>query len=628
VQGGVERFIESLILSNNSASNTYSVVCTGNKDETYIYNGVKVISFSKSFEIASTPISWNFFFGLKRIVREYDLIHYHYPYPFADITHIFNRIKKPYVITFHSDIVSQKRLRVFYAPFEKIFLTNALKIYATSLNYLNSSNTLKEFRHKTSSIPIGISKPVFKRKESNPRLPEKFFCFIGVLRYYKGVEILLKASIINRLPLVIIGDGPYRDLILRYIKSYNLRNIHYLGALNNDAKFNVLEQSYALVFPSTHRSEAFGITLLEAFSLRKSVISFDLGTGTSFVNRHLRTGLLLEEISEVGLASAMNLLWNDERLAKRLGKNANKDFTTKFNPNLFGKRYLNEYRNILIPDQKLITVSLVLYENSLESLTRLLSTLSLLKNSSIYLIDNSPLPIDTYKLLRRYPNVNYFFMNKNLGYGKGHNFALRLIEKKSKYHLIINPDITLKVEDIDRLIVRMDSIPSASVCMPQIKYRNGKNQYLAKLLPNFYLLILRRFFSNLNVNFFQSILFKYELKNFSLPKVSNVPSLSGCFLLARTKDLVAVNGFDPRFFMYMEDVDLVRRLKFNGKKQTLYFSDIFVIHGYSKKSYKSLKFLFYHSISAIKYFFKWGWFFDKERNRINNAFILSCKKFI
>jgi rhamnosyl/mannosyltransferase len=626
VQGGIERFIDSLILSDNSGSNTYLVICVGNKNETYIYNGVKVLSFSNFFTFASTPISWDFFFSLKRIVNKYDLIHYHYPYPFADITHIFNRIKKPYVITYHSDIISQKRLRVLYNPFEKIFLTNALKIYPTSLNYLNTSNTLKKFRHKTSVIPIGISKPVFKREEFNSKLPKKFFCFIGVLRYYKGVEVLLKASIINRLPLVIIGDGPYKNLVLHFIKLYNLRNIHYLGALNNDSKFNVLEQSYALVFPSTHRSEAFGISLLEAFSLGKPVINFELGTGTSFVNRNLRTGLLLREISEVGLASAMNLLWNDERLTKRLGKNAFKAFTTKFNAKLFGERYLNEYRNILIPDQKLITVSMVLYNNNIQNLIHILPVLSSLKNASIYLIDNSPLPLINSKFLLRFPNVYYYFMNKNLGYGKGHNFSLRLIEKKSKYHLIINPDIRLEVEDINRMIVRMDSIPSASVCMPQIKYRNGNNQYLAKLLPNFWILILRRFFSYLN--FFKSVLMKYELKDLSFPKVSNVPSLSGCFLLTRTKDFVAINGFDPRFFMYMEDVDLVRRLKFNGKKQTLYFSDIFVFHGYSKKSYKSLKFLCYHSISAIKYFCKWGWFFDKKRDQINNAFILSRKKIL
>jgi len=95
-----------------------------------------------------------------------------------------------------------------------------------------------------------------------------------------------------------------------------------------------------------------------------------------------------------------------------------------------------------------------------------------------------------------------------------------------------------------------------------------------------------------------------------------VPSLSGCFMLLRTEVLKVVGGFDERFFMYCEDFDLCRRI--GQVSKTIYYPDVSVIHNYEKGSYKNSKLLRYHIQSSVKYFNKWGWFFDKERRRINN----------
>ena len=110
--------------------------------------------------------------------------------------------------------------------------------------------------------------------------------------------------------------------------------------------------------------------------------------------------------------------------------------------------------------------------------------------------------------------------------------------------------------------------------------------------------------------------FHYELQflDFNLPQV--VPCVSGFFIISPTKVLEDVNGFDPQFFMYLEDVDLSRRI--GEKYSVMYTPTATVIHNFEKGSYKSFRLLKYHIISAIKYFNKWGWVFDKKRRLVNN----------
>lgn len=93
------------------------------------------------------------------------------------------------------------------------------------------------------------------------------------------------------------------------------------------------------------------------------------------------------------------------------------------------------------------------------------------------------------------------------------------------------------------------------------------------------------------------------------------PTISGCFLMCRTEKLIGIGGFDGRFFMYMEDVDLCRRLWSVGMIACL--PTVAVFHGYAAGSYKNLKLLRYHVQSAICYFRKWGIFPDRELNSIN-----------
>ncbi len=98
-------------------------------------------------------------------------------------------------------------------------------------------------------------------------------------------------------------------------------------------------------------------------------------------------------------------------------------------------------------------------------------------------------------------------------------------------------------------------------------------------------------------------------------KIMQVPSLSGCFMMLRTDILKKTGGFDERFFMYCEDLDLCRRI--GSLSKTVFYPGVTVIHNYEKGSYKNVNLLKYHIISAVKYFQKWGWLFDHQRKKIN-----------
>jgi GT2 family glycosyltransferase len=171
----------------------------------------------------------------------------------------------------------------------------------------------------------------------------------------------------------------------------------------------------------------------------------------------------------------------------------------------------------------------------------------------------------------------------------------------------------------------MEGNKDVGLVMPKVLYPDGRIQYLCKLLPTPFDLFGRRF---LNFYPFKKYIEKrneiYELRFTGYDKIMEVPYLSGCFMFIRTKVLEKVGLFDERFFMYLEDTDLSRRIHKMAK--TIYYPHVHIYHEYGKGSYKNKKLLKYHIESAIKYFNKWGWFFDKERREINKK-VLSKLQF-
>lgn len=257
-----------------------------------------------------------------------------------------------------------------------------------------------------------------------------------------------------------------------------------------------------------------------------------------------------------------------------------------------------------------ITAAIVLYENDEVELAQAInSCLASSLISKLYLIDNS----ETAKLahLKKDERIVYIHNSKNIGFGAAHNIAIH--QTNSTYHLILNPDISFSSDVIEQLASFMEERLDIGTVMPKVLYNQGEIQRLCKLLPSPMNLFGRRFAGESKWG--KTLDTSYELYDFTYDYVLDVPNLSGCFMFVRTILLKEIGGFDPRYFMYLEDVDLVRRIGQHAR--TVFYPFVSIYHGYQKGSYAHGKLMRIHIQSAIKYFNKWGWFIDSERRKLN-----------
>lgn len=263
-----------------------------------------------------------------------------------------------------------------------------------------------------------------------------------------------------------------------------------------------------------------------------------------------------------------------------------------------------------------LSASIVLYNTKISDLKRVIDGYFAYQGEKqLFLVDNSPSD-ELKNVITMYPNndIYYIFNNANMGYGKAHNIAIRKsIEQGLPYHIILNPDIIIEKGALEKLTDYMELHPEVGNIMPKITYPNGELQYLCKLLPRPIDLIFRRFLPWEKIR--NKINERYELRFFNYNEIMNIPNLSGCFMFLRTKALEKVGLFDENIFMYIEDIDLNRRI--HNVYRTIYYPNATVVHEHQKESYKNKKLLKAHIQSAIYYFNKYGWFFDRERANIN-----------
>ncbi len=228
-------------------------------------------------------------------------------------------------------------------------------------------------------------------------------------------------------------------------------------------------------------------------------------------------------------------------------------------------------------------------------------------------VDNSPR--ENLRAVVEAYDATYIWQGQNRGFGVGHNIALRRMLDSSKYHLVVNPDVIFTNGVIECLYQFMEENPCIGLVMPRILNQDGTEQNLCKLLPSPIDLFARRFLGRAGKVLFRNRWDQYELRTLDMNVVREVPSLSGCFMFMRTSVLRETGLFDERYFMYLEDVDLCRRI--GRVSQTVFYPHVSIVHGYTKGSYQDARLLKHHISSAIKYFSKWGWFYDPEREHLN-----------
>jgi GT2 family glycosyltransferase len=267
-----------------------------------------------------------------------------------------------------------------------------------------------------------------------------------------------------------------------------------------------------------------------------------------------------------------------------------------------------------------LTCSIVLYNNNIDELKKVLeSVLQSNLKIKLFLVDNSE--IDDLKKLSNNCTTEYIFNSQNLGFGKAHNIALQKASELAPYHLVLNPDIEFEQGVLEEIFKLMQKRKNIGQLMPKVLYETGELQKLCHLLPTPFDLIGRRFFQQ--HKWTTKLNDRYELKNFDYNQCANIPNLSGCFMFLRTEAIKRAGNFDQRFFMYMEDIDFTRRM--HSISETLYYPYVCICHKFEKESYTNPVLLRYHVNSAIKYFNKWGWLIDKQRDRINEKTLIELK---
>lgn len=354
-QGGLQEVIRQICLSTKKLG-VENRVFTLSEETTPVVEREEalVFRFPLTIEIASCGMSVNALAGFRRLVDWADVVHYHFPWPFADLLHLLAHVKKPSVLTYHSDIVRQKRLLMPYRYLMRTFLGKVDAIVATSPNYLATSATLKTVSEKVKVIPIGLDETSYppvsaaQRDAMRARVGEGFFLFVGMLRYYKGLHILLDAVRNTDLKVVIVGSGPMEEGLLQQAEKAGLTNVRFLGQVEDEEKVALFQLSRAIVFTSHLRSEAFGVTLLEGAMYGKPLISTEIGTGTSYVNSHGETGLVVSPGERDELREAMQRLDQDVELAARMGKAARERFDRLFTADVMGDSYARLYAEEVI----------------------------------------------------------------------------------------------------------------------------------------------------------------------------------------------------------------------------------------------------------------------------------------
>jgi GT2 family glycosyltransferase len=268
----------------------------------------------------------------------------------------------------------------------------------------------------------------------------------------------------------------------------------------------------------------------------------------------------------------------------------------------------------------LINVSIVLFNNSADEVAKCLSNLLLSVHiKTIYVVDNSP--SDKLRYVCRGDKIVYDFNPSNPGYGAAHNVGIRRsLASEIDYHLVLNADVDFKAEIISNLVDYMDSNPTVGQLMPLVLNSDGTPQKCAKLVPTPFDLFIRMFVPG---RFFKKRRSKFTLDAFPTNKTFEAPYLSGCFMFLRVETLRKVGLFDERFFMYPEDIDLTRRIHKHSSAQV--FPLVSIVHHHGKASHRSIKMLFIHCFNIIKYFNKWGWIFDKDRDEQNRRTLSQLK---
>jgi rhamnosyl/mannosyltransferase len=355
VLGGIENHLRWLAEAQAARGHDVTVLVTnpdGNETSEQMLNGVRVIRASRVTTVASTPLSLSMPFILRR--QSPDIVHLQFPYPVGETSQWLMRRGRATIISYQSDVVRQATILKFYNPILKRVLKGADRILASSPNYIQSSPWLRPLADRCTVVPLGVDVTRFSSPRPQDvqairqRFPGPLLLFVGRLRYYKGLDYLVQAMRDVSATLLLVGSGPEEDHLRALVDASGVGGrVHFLDDVGDEQLPAFYQAADVFVLPSSHRSEAFGIVLIEAMAAGTPVISTELGTGTSWVNQDGVTGLVVPPRNAEALAAAINRMLEDEGLRREMGARAQDRARAEFDLPVLVDRVMAVYEQVL-----------------------------------------------------------------------------------------------------------------------------------------------------------------------------------------------------------------------------------------------------------------------------------------
>lgn len=359
VLGGIENHIRILAEAQAARGHDVTVLVANPARRTTIetLNGVRVIKAARWATVASTPISPALFWQAAR--QKIDVAHLHFPHPPGEVANWLLRPAKRTVISYHSDVVRQASILRFYKPLMKQVLKKADALIYGSPPMKNSLY-LQPHHNKLHLIPYGIPLDRFLREPSGAEIDRvraaypsmvtdrAKLLFVGRLRYYKGLNVLIEALPQIDAQLLVVGIGPMLAEWQALAQARGVADkIAWLGEVSDDELPALYHQSDLFVLPATHSSEAFGLVQVEAMASGVPTICTELGTGTSYVTQHEQTGLVVAPNDPRALTDGINRLLADAAWRKTLGGAARARAQAEFSVEQMIDRVLGLYQTLI-----------------------------------------------------------------------------------------------------------------------------------------------------------------------------------------------------------------------------------------------------------------------------------------
>jgi glycosyltransferase involved in cell wall biosynthesis len=353
--GGIENYTRQIVQGLKDKVNMR--VLTANRTAKTVddkIDGVEIKRVSSFGERFSVPLAPTFPFWLRKMKA--DIIHFQAPFPLAEFSQLLVGNTAKIVVSWHSDIVKQIIARKIFEPFLLRFLNRADKILVATPNHITSSIYLPRYKDKCEVVPYGIETDKFTNINSeDPRVKEikekyrkPIILFVGRLVYYKGIEYLVRAMKDIDGKLLIIGNGPLKDKINLLIDEHKLNEkVKILDSVGNQSLPFYYHACDIFVLPSIANSEAFGIVQLEAMACGKPVISTELPTGVTYVNRNGLTGLTVPIMDSSALATALKELLNNPQLRNEYGNNGRERVQSLFNRDQLIEKIYKVYSGLM-----------------------------------------------------------------------------------------------------------------------------------------------------------------------------------------------------------------------------------------------------------------------------------------